>query len=73
MRPDGTRQVTYNGKLLYSFSRDQAGKVTGNGVADAFAGQRFTWHVVTGSGGSGSSQSGSGSSGGQSSGGYGGY
>src|SRR3954454_6508963 len=27
--PDGARQVTYNGKLLYSFSQDQPGEVTG--------------------------------------------
>jgi predicted lipoprotein with Yx(FWY)xxD motif len=72
-RPDGTRQVSYNGKLLYSFSQEQSGQVTGNGVADAFGGRSFTWHVVAGSGGSGSSQSDSGSSGGKSSGGYAGY
>lgn len=69
-RPDGTRQVTYNGKLLYSFTRDQSGKVAGNGVADAFGGRHFTWHVVSGSGGSSSSGSGGG---GGSSGGYAGY
>jgi len=72
-RPDGTKQVTYNGKLLYSFSQDQSGQVTGNGVSDAFGAKHFTWHVVAGSGGSGSSQSNSGSSTGKSSGGYAGY
>jgi predicted lipoprotein with Yx(FWY)xxD motif len=30
-RPDGRRQVTYNGKLLYSFKLDKPGKVTGDG------------------------------------------
>jgi predicted lipoprotein with Yx(FWY)xxD motif len=46
VRPDGTRQATYNGKLLYSFSLDSPGKVSGDGFADAFGGQKFTWHVV---------------------------
>jgi predicted lipoprotein with Yx(FWY)xxD motif len=45
-RPDGRRQVTYNGKLLYSFKLDKPGKVTGDGFKDAFGGQKFTWHVV---------------------------
>lgn len=45
-RPDGSKQVTYNGKLLYSFSLDKAGKVTGDGFKDAFGGQKFTWHVA---------------------------
>ena len=31
-RPDGRRQVTYNGRLLYSFKLDKPGKVTGDGV-----------------------------------------
>jgi predicted lipoprotein with Yx(FWY)xxD motif len=45
-RPDGRRQVTYNGRLLYSFKLDKAGKVTGNGFKDAFGGQKFTWRVA---------------------------
>jgi predicted lipoprotein with Yx(FWY)xxD motif len=45
-RPDGTEQVTYNGKLLYTFTQDSPGKVTGDGFADAFGGRHFTWHVV---------------------------
>ena len=45
-RPDGTKQVTYNGDPLYSFVQDQPGQVTGDGAADAFGGQQFTWHVV---------------------------
>ena len=46
-RPDGHgRQVSYNGKLLYSFKLDKPGKVTGDGFKDAFGGQRFQWHVV---------------------------
>jgi predicted lipoprotein with Yx(FWY)xxD motif len=46
-RPDGSRQVTYEGVPLYSFSEDGPGEVTGDGFADAFDGQPFTWHVAT--------------------------
>ena len=45
-RPDGSRQVTHDGKRLYSFVEDEPGQVTGDGFSDAFDGQRFTWHVV---------------------------
>jgi hypothetical protein len=38
--------VTYNGKLLYSFKLDKAGKLMGDGFKDAFGSQKFTWHVV---------------------------
>ena len=46
MRPGGARQVTYNGKRLYTFTPERAGKVTGDGCMDAFGGHKFTWHVV---------------------------
>lgn len=47
-RPDGHRQVTLAGRLLYRFMEDpQAGTVTGNGFADSFDGQAFRWHVAT--------------------------
>jgi predicted lipoprotein with Yx(FWY)xxD motif len=45
-RPDGKEQVTYQGKLLYSFAQDQPGTVNGDGASDAFGGRHFTWHVV---------------------------
>ena len=45
-RPEGGRQVTYQGKLLYTFKLDSPGKVTGDGFKDAFGGQKFTWHVA---------------------------
>jgi len=67
-RPDGTMQVTSNGKPLYTFSEDSPGKVTGNGFSDDFAGRHFTWHVVT-SRGTAKPAAGSGGGGG----GYGGY
>jgi predicted lipoprotein with Yx(FWY)xxD motif len=47
-RPDGTRQVTFDGRPLYRFLEDPAsGSVTGNGVSDSFDGRSFTWHVAT--------------------------
>jgi predicted lipoprotein with Yx(FWY)xxD motif len=64
-RPDGGQQVTYNGKLLYTFTQDKPGQATGDGFQDAFNGQQFTWHVVSvsgnGSTGGGGSTNGSGS------------
>jgi predicted lipoprotein with Yx(FWY)xxD motif len=57
-RPDGGKQVTFNGKLLYTFYLDNPGKVSGDGFTDAFGGRQFTWNVVhangtTSSGGNG--------------------
>ena len=47
-RPDGARQVTFRGRPLYRFTQDPGpGVVTGNGFADSFDGQSFSWHVVT--------------------------
>ena len=59
MRPGGTKQVTYQGKLLYTFYLDKPGQVGGDGFADAFGGKQFTWHVVhpNGSTSSGANQS----------------
>ena len=57
--------MTYNGKLLYTFSADTPGKVNGNGFADAFGKQKFTRQAVLASGtpsSSGSSQGGGGRS-----------
>jgi predicted lipoprotein with Yx(FWY)xxD motif len=45
-RPNGSNQVTYRGKRLYTFTLDRPGKVTGDGLHDAFGGQKFTWDVV---------------------------
>jgi predicted lipoprotein with Yx(FWY)xxD motif len=50
MRPDGTSQVTFGGKPLYSFVQDSPGNVTGNGVSDSFGGTSFTWTAVTATG-----------------------
>jgi predicted lipoprotein with Yx(FWY)xxD motif len=46
-REGGTRQVTFDGKRLYTFVEDKPGEVTGDGFSDAFDGQQFTWHVVS--------------------------
>jgi predicted lipoprotein with Yx(FWY)xxD motif len=59
-RPDGSSQVTANGKPLYTFSEDSPGKATGNGFQDQFAGHNFTWNVVL-AGGTLASRAGSGS------------
>jgi predicted lipoprotein with Yx(FWY)xxD motif len=45
-RPDGGRQVTFEGRLLYTFTLDKPGKVTGNGFKDSFGGHKFTWHAA---------------------------
>jgi predicted lipoprotein with Yx(FWY)xxD motif len=55
-RPEGTRQVTFDGRLLYSFVEDTEPRtVTGNGFADNFGDQFFEWHVATPTGVSASS------------------
>ena len=46
-RRGGTRQVTFDGKRLYTFVEDEPREVTGDGFSDAFDGQQFTWHVVS--------------------------
>jgi predicted lipoprotein with Yx(FWY)xxD motif len=57
-RPDGARQVTLAGKLLYTFVEDAPGEVTGDGFEDAFDGQTLTWRVVHADGGTSSSEGG---------------
>ena len=46
-RPDGSHQITFDGAPLYRFAEDSSpGEVSGNGFADSFGGQDFTWHVA---------------------------
>ena len=40
-RPDRTSQVTYDGTPVYTFTEEESGEVTGDGVTDA-----FDWNVV---------------------------
>ena len=49
-RPDGTQQVTADGKPLYTFTEDSPGEVKGNGFSDDFGSQHFTWHAVLANG-----------------------
>jgi predicted lipoprotein with Yx(FWY)xxD motif len=41
--PDGSSQVTFGGKPLYTFVQDSPGQATGNGAMDSFGGTSFTW------------------------------
>ena len=50
-RPDGSMQVAFHKRPLYSFAPEGPGKLTGNGVKDRFGSQHFTWMAV-GPGGS---------------------
>jgi predicted lipoprotein with Yx(FWY)xxD motif len=50
-RPDGTRQVTYDGAPVYTFTEEGPGEVTGDGFVDSFDGQEFRWSVVAVDGG----------------------
>jgi predicted lipoprotein with Yx(FWY)xxD motif len=53
-RPDGSKQVTADGRPLYTFAEDSSGQVNGNGFSDSFGSQHFTWHAVLADGAMGS-------------------
>jgi predicted lipoprotein with Yx(FWY)xxD motif len=55
---NGTTQLTYNGRPLYTFRLDTAaGQAHGNNFHDKFGGTSFTWQVVTASGKAGGAAS----------------
>ncbi|SEE41062.1 COG4315 family predicted lipoprotein [Jiangella alba] len=56
-RPDGSDQLTIDGKPLYTFSEDSGpGSFTGDGFEDDFQGTHFVWHAVTADGSAPSSE-----------------
>lgn len=72
--PDGTTQVTFGGKPLYTFTQDGPGQASGDGVTDSFGGVSFTWTAASASGdGSGAAAPTTTDSGSSSSSGGGGY
>jgi predicted lipoprotein with Yx(FWY)xxD motif len=77
VKSNGSSQVTFGGKPLYSFVQDSPGQVTGNGFTDNFGGTSFTWTVASTGQASpsanGTNTSSGSSSGGSSSGSSGGY
>jgi predicted lipoprotein with Yx(FWY)xxD motif len=66
-RPEGTDQLTYQDKPLYTFTLDSKDKpASGDNAGDSFGGVAFTWHavVVKASGPAPSDKDGSGGGGG---------
>jgi predicted lipoprotein with Yx(FWY)xxD motif len=62
-RPDGSSQVTLDGRPLYRFAQDgKSGKPSGDGATDSFGGHQFTWHAEGSTGKSSSGGSGGGNS-----------
>jgi predicted lipoprotein with Yx(FWY)xxD motif len=50
-RPDGASQLTFDGRPLYTFAEEGAGKLEGDGFVDDFQGTHFEWQAARTSGG----------------------
>jgi predicted lipoprotein with Yx(FWY)xxD motif len=59
-RPDGGRQLTFDGLPLYTFTEEGAGQLTGDGFVDDFQGTHFEWQAARTDGGSSSPAQGGG-------------
>jgi predicted lipoprotein with Yx(FWY)xxD motif len=46
-RPDGERQLTFDGLPLYKFTEEGAGQLDGDGFVDDFQGTHFEWAAAT--------------------------
>jgi predicted lipoprotein with Yx(FWY)xxD motif len=53
-RPEGDRQLTFDGLPLYTFTDEGAGQLEGDGFVDDFQGTRFEWAAAFTGGDSGS-------------------
>ncbi len=56
-RPDGNRQLSFEGLPLYRFTEEGPGQLDGDGFVDDFEGIRFEWAAATTGGESGSAGS----------------
>ena len=45
-RPDGERQLTFDGLPLYTFAEEDAGQLEGDGFVDDFQGTHFEWEAA---------------------------
>jgi predicted lipoprotein with Yx(FWY)xxD motif len=52
-RPDGERQLTLEGRPLYTFTQEGPAELDGDGFVDDFEGTHFEWKAATTGGGSG--------------------
>ncbi|SDU81411.1 COG4315 family predicted lipoprotein [Jiangella alkaliphila] len=60
-RPDGSDQLTLDGRPLYTFADDSGpGSFVGDGFEDDFQGTHFVWHAVTTDGSTSDSDQGGG-------------
>jgi predicted lipoprotein with Yx(FWY)xxD motif len=56
-RPEGDRQLTLDGRPLYTFTEEGPGQLDGDGFVDDFEGTHFEWEAAATDGGSGSAGS----------------